>query len=131
MAPLTPILTPALIAAIRKQPNLPRNTWYFVAAATLSALNRPDEMPTIFSDAVKVYPDAQKGSAGITDTLAKEEQLNIATRLREALIKASAVGGIPKVPWYQVHRGKRNTSDRVPDYKLSLSTQDCNTGRSS
>lgn len=91
MASATPILTPTLLAAIRKQPNLPRNTWYFITATTLSALNRPDEVPGVYRDAVKAHTSIAGATPG------HDEQLGISRRLREALIKASAVGGLPKV----------------------------------
>ncbi|KAJ4263167.1 hypothetical protein NW762_006789 [Fusarium torreyae] len=91
MAAVAPILTPALLAAIRKQPNLPRNTWYFITATTLSALNRPDELPKLFKHVIE-------GTPGIVeeDAPGRDEQLRISRRLREALLKASAVGGMPK-----------------------------------
>ncbi|KAJ4129953.1 hypothetical protein NW768_006925, partial [Fusarium equiseti] len=91
MAALTPILTPALIATIRKQPNLPRNTWYFITATTLSALNRPDELPKILISATE-----EGQSADGSGVPSRDEQLCISRRLREALLKASAVGGMPK-----------------------------------
>ncbi|KAM0438930.1 hypothetical protein ACHAPT_001691 [Fusarium lateritium] len=85
-----PILTPALLAAIRKQPNLPQNTWYFITATTLSALNRPDELPNVYKHAVE-------GSPGIAEAIpGRDEQLSISRRIREALLKASAVGGMPR-----------------------------------
>ncbi|KAK2017877.1 carboxymuconolactone decarboxylase [Colletotrichum eremochloae] len=87
---LVPIITPALLASIRSQPHLPRHVWYFVAATTLTILNRPDEIPHIYQHALAhgVGPeDAKPGS---------DEQLTISRKLREALIKASAVGGLPK-----------------------------------
>ncbi|KAI8656733.1 hypothetical protein NCS56_01278100 [Fusarium sp. Ph1] len=85
-----PILTPALLAAIRKQPNLPQNTWYFIAATTLSALNRPDELPNVYKHAVEASPDIAEAIPG------RDEQLSISRRIREALLKASAVGGMPR-----------------------------------
>ncbi|KAF5018718.1 hypothetical protein F66182_9277 [Fusarium sp. NRRL 66182] len=91
MAAITPILTPALLAAIRKQPNLPPNTWYFIAATTLSALNRPAELPKVFRCAIEGNSDAFEEG-----TPSQDEQLHISKRLREALLKASAVGGLPK-----------------------------------
>jgi alkylhydroperoxidase/carboxymuconolactone decarboxylase family protein YurZ len=91
MAVVTPILTPALLATIRKQPNLPRNTWYFITATTLSALNRSDELPRVLKSAFEEGSCASGDSASTHD-----EQLRISRRLREALLKASAVGGMPK-----------------------------------
>ncbi|KAM5363175.1 hypothetical protein ACJZ2D_012140 [Fusarium nematophilum] len=90
MTAATPIITPALLSAIRKQPNLPRNTWYFITATTLSALNRPDELPKVLEHAIEAGSDIAEAMPG------REEQLSISRRLREALIKASAVGGMPK-----------------------------------
>ncbi|KAF4462013.1 carboxymuconolactone decarboxylase [Fusarium albosuccineum] len=90
MATATSILTPALLASIRKQPNLPRNTWYFITATTLSALNRPDELPRVLKHATEGGPDIVEATPG------RDERLCISRRLREALIKASAVGGMPR-----------------------------------
>ena len=79
-----PIATPALLASLRSHPNLPKHTWYFVAATTLSQLNRPDEIP-------KVYQHALCHNPG------HDEQLRVSRRMREAMIKAAAVGGVPRV----------------------------------
>ncbi|KAH7242398.1 AhpD-like protein [Fusarium tricinctum] len=88
---VTPILTPALLTAIRNQPNLPRNSWYFITATTLSAINRPDEVPNVLQNAIEGRLDT--ANEGVTG---RDEQLRIARRLREALVKASAVAGMPK-----------------------------------
>ncbi|KAF7547835.1 hypothetical protein G7Z17_g7449 [Cylindrodendrum hubeiense] len=90
MASAAPILTPALLAAIRRQPDLPLNSWYFITATTLSILNRPDELPRVYKQAIEEGLD-------ITGDLSQREgQLNVSRRIREALVKASAVGGLPK-----------------------------------
>ncbi|KAL1878049.1 hypothetical protein VTK73DRAFT_8184 [Phialemonium thermophilum] len=84
------IITPALLTSIRKHPNLPRNTWYFITATALSVLNRPDEIP-------KVYKHAIDHGPGPIDTIQNfEEQLRITRRTREALLKTAAIGGLPK-----------------------------------
>ena len=88
---LAPIVTPALISTIRRYPNLPRHTWYFVAATTLSIINRPDEIPKIYKHAI----DFGQEQADATPNV--EEQLAISRRIREAIIKSAAVGGLPKV----------------------------------
>lgn len=91
MSPLPQIVTPALLAAIRKYPKLPQHTWYLITATTLSVLNRPDEIPF-------VYRYALDHDAGAFDsTHVHEEKLRISRRMREALIKAAAIGGLPKV----------------------------------
>lgn len=91
MNPLPAIVTPALISSVRRHPYLPRNTWYLIAAATLSVLNRPDEIQ-------KVYKHAIDNGGDYFDTVPSEdEQRRISRRIREALIKSSAVGGVPRV----------------------------------
>ncbi|KAM0354152.1 hypothetical protein ACHAPU_001187 [Fusarium lateritium] len=88
---LTPILTPTLLAAIRNQPNLPRNSWYFITATTLSAINRPDEVPNVLKNIIEESLDASDNSIS-----GRNEQLHITRRIREALVKASAVAGMPR-----------------------------------
>ncbi|RDW71293.1 hypothetical protein BP6252_07856 [Coleophoma cylindrospora] len=83
-------LTPALLSSLSQQPNLPKDSWYFVVATTLCILNRPDQIPTVFQHAV------ENSIQGGEQTLTQESQLFIARRIRESLIKASAVGGVPK-----------------------------------
>jgi hypothetical protein len=85
------IITPALLSSVRSYPHLPSNAWYFITGVTLSMLNRPDEIPKVFQHALdKAPPPSSKTSK-------HDEQLRIARRLREALVKAAAIGGLPKV----------------------------------
>ena len=87
---LPSIVTPALLSAIRSTPRLPANSWYLLAATALSTLNRPDEIPKIFNHAIEFGGSAK-------DTKPSEnEQLQIARRTREALVKSSAIVGLPK-----------------------------------
>jgi hypothetical protein len=88
---LPAIITPSLIQGIRTQSKLPHHTWYFIAGVTLSILNRPDEIPTVFRYAIDHGPGKEDTKPGI------EEQLNIARKMREALVKAAPIGGLPKV----------------------------------
>ncbi|CAI4212939.1 unnamed protein product [Parascedosporium putredinis] len=89
---LAPIVTPALIATIRRYPNLPRHSWYFVAATTLSIINRPDEITQIYKYALNNGLDQDQ----VDSTPNIEEQLAISRRIREAIIKSAAIGGLPK-----------------------------------
>ncbi|KAB5575999.1 AhpD-like protein [Coniochaeta sp. 2T2.1] len=90
MRSLPAIITPSLISSLRRYPYLPRHTWYFIAATTLSILNRPDEIQ-------KVYKHALDNGGDYFDvTPSEDEQRRISRRMREALIKASAVGGVPR-----------------------------------
>lgn len=88
---IAPIMTPALLSALRRHPHLPRNAWPLVAATTLSALNRPDEIPGVYAHALEHGQGAADARPG------DEEQLAISRRVREALVKSSAVSGMPKV----------------------------------
>jgi hypothetical protein len=87
---LPPILTSDLMNSIREHPEL-SHTWYLIAAATLTILNRPDEIPKIYEHAITFGPRSTVSSPK------HEAQLTILRRMREALIKTSAVGGVPKV----------------------------------
>ena len=88
---MAPIITPTLLASIRRHPHLPRHSWYFIAATTLSILNRPDEIPKIYQNAIDQGLGPSDAAPG------REEQLTISRRMREALVKAAAIGGLPKV----------------------------------
>ena len=92
MPPSIPsIVSPALLSSIRAHPHLPSHTWYFITGATLSALNRPDEIPAVFKYALeKQSGPAEKASE-------PEEDLTIARKMREALVKTAAIVGLPKV----------------------------------
>ncbi|MCJ1374706.1 hypothetical protein MMC20_005938 [Loxospora ochrophaea] len=87
---LPAIATPALLSAIRTHPQLPRHSWYFIAGVTLSVLNRPDEIPKVFKHAV------ENGSDRVGDTPKQDEHLEIVRKMREALIKAAPIGGLPR-----------------------------------
>ena len=93
MLPVTlpAIITPSFIQGIRTHSKLPHHTWYFIAGVTLSALNRPDEIPAVFRYAIDHGP----GKEDIKPDIA--EQLNIARKMREALVKMVPIGGLPKV----------------------------------
>lgn len=77
------ILTPSLLSSIRTRSTLPPQTWYFIAGVTLSALNRPDEIPSVFAHALAHTPNTTS-------------HLQLARRMREGLVKSAAVIGLPK-----------------------------------
>ena len=85
------IITPALLSSIRSHPHLPAQTWYFVAGATLSSLNLPHEIPRV----LKYVLERGGGSTDVRPGYA--EQLEIARKMREALIKTAPICGLPKV----------------------------------
>jgi hypothetical protein len=88
---LVPVLTSDLMNSIREHPDLPPHTWYIIAAATLTILNRPDEVSRIYEHALSFVPSSTVSGPE------HEAQMTILRRMREALIKTSAVGGVPKV----------------------------------
>ena len=85
------LMTDALLSSIRTHPHLPRHSWYFIAGTALSALNRPEEVPLVFQHAV------DRGVGEASRSMEVEDQLRMARKMREALIKAAAVYGLPKV----------------------------------
>jgi hypothetical protein len=87
---LPSVATPSLLSTIRKYPRLPNNTWYLLAATALSTLNRPDEIPKVFSHALEF------GGGAKDQKPTEDEQLQIARRTREALVKSAAIIGLPK-----------------------------------
>lgn len=98
-SPPPALLTPDLLDTLRSHKHLPDDVWYIVVATTLAILNRPEEIQTVYRHAVA--PQANnKNNGGVALTLAltdDDEQLRIARRMREALLKTSAIGGLPKV----------------------------------
>lgn len=89
---LSPIVSTELLNSLENHP-LPtiRNTWYFIAAATATVLNRPDEVVKIYRHIVSSNND------GGLVTLSKDEHLKILRRIREAILKTIVVAGAPKV----------------------------------
>ena len=88
---LPSLVTPALLTSIRGQPQLPAHSWYFIAGVTLSVLNRPDEIATVFKHAI------ERGPGSLDMTPDHEEKVQITRKLREALVKTAPIGGLPKV----------------------------------
>ncbi|KAL8660955.1 MAG: hypothetical protein Q9202_006025 [Teloschistes flavicans] len=74
----------SLLSSLCFTPNLPPQAWYLIAGVTLSTLNRADDVPDVFQYAI----DRHGSSA--------EARLQIARRMREALVKAAPIGGLPK-----------------------------------
>ncbi|KAK9466408.1 AhpD-like protein [Lipomyces arxii] len=77
------LLTPAILSSFRATPLL-ASSWYYVAAATFSVCNRPEEIPVIFKYAVE--HDARRRLAAPQPTL--EETL-----LNDSLTRPSSPTG--------------------------------------
>ncbi|PVH85102.1 hypothetical protein DL98DRAFT_512033 [Cadophora sp. DSE1049] len=86
---LSSIITPSLLKYMQSHPHVPEQTWYFIAATTLTILNRPDEIQVVFKHALGHGLDRLP--------IDHRQQVLIARRTREALLKASSVGGVPKI----------------------------------
>lgn len=87
---LPSVITPSLLRTIRSYPKLPHNSWYLLAATALSTLNRADEIPKVFTHAL------EHGGGAKDVKPSQDEQLQIARRTREALVKSAAIIGLPK-----------------------------------
>ena len=80
--PPASIIKPSLISGVKSIAHLPSNNWYLLAATALSTLNRPNDITHVFKNAI--------------ENRSKDQQLSIARRTREALVKSSAIIGLPK-----------------------------------
>lgn len=76
------VLTPTRIAHLSSIPHL-ASTWHFIAAATLSVCNRPNDIPILYEYVMK------KQSSN-------EEKLLVSRQIRESLLKGAALAGLPK-----------------------------------
>ena len=104
------IATTTFLSSIILTPHLPPRTWYFITTVTLSILNRPEEIPHVLRYALQhsSRPSSSMSSLSLVEDKnydndcdnggsGKESGLRIVRRMREALIKSVAVGGLPKV----------------------------------
>lgn len=72
---------------------MPAGVWYYTAAVTLSALNRPDQIPVVFRSAIE---QAQPSSDSSPSDINSDPQMRVARRMRESLVKSAAIVGLPK-----------------------------------
>jgi len=83
-------LSKEVLHAFRTRPNLPPNSWYYIAGSTLSTLNRPDEAARVLE---YVF---QHGSGTTSIVPSRLHQLVIARKMRESMVKLAAIAGLPK-----------------------------------
>lgn len=95
-APQASMITTELLDSLRCQTDLPDDVWYLVVATALCVLNRPEEIPVVYTHAVG-RGLGSSGSQNGAEAVGDQEQLRIARRMREALLKTSAIAGLPKV----------------------------------
>ncbi|KAI5856932.1 hypothetical protein BZA05DRAFT_348047 [Tricharina praecox] len=84
------ISTPRFLTSLRAIPHLPPNSWYYLASVTFAVLNRPLEIPAIYTAASAA---SAASAAAVGGSPAAERA--VLDRTREALLKASAIGGLP------------------------------------
>lgn len=80
-----PILTPARLHTLSTSFPLLSTNWYYLAAATFSVCNFPEEVPVLFE-----YMLEKTKSEG------RSVQYEVAQQFREAILKSCALGGLPK-----------------------------------
>ncbi|GBE82767.1 hypothetical protein BKA93DRAFT_526001 [Sparassis latifolia] len=71
------------------------NPWYLVAAVAFSASNKAEAVPLVFAFVLSELKLAQ-GRESETEK-AREQQLRLARRIREALLQSGVLTGIPRV----------------------------------
>ena len=82
---MSTVLTPARLKTLASTPHLGQS-WHYIAAATLSVCNQPNDIPLIF-EYMMSQPEISSS---------EEKQLLVARQIRESLLKGSALGGLPK-----------------------------------
>ncbi|KAF7790981.1 hypothetical protein EIP86_001940 [Pleurotus ostreatoroseus] len=68
------------------------NPWYFLAAVGFSCSNRPEAVPFVFLSALQELKIAQKAE-NVDDATALSQQLLLARRVRESILKGGILGG--------------------------------------
>lgn len=104
--PLPPIATFPFLKSLHHHPNLPKHTFYFIASVAFSVINRPEEIPRVWEYAVQeaAVPGSEREEyvereliGAVTPHGNRESALTIHQKLREAILKAAPIGGLPKV----------------------------------
>lgn len=103
---LPPIATFPFLKSLHHHPNLPKHTFYFIASVAFSVINRPEEIPRVWEYAVQeaAVPGSEREEyvereliGAVTPHGNQESALAIHQKLREAILKAAPIGGLPKV----------------------------------
>ena len=92
---MAPLATSAFVGSLRAIPHLPANSWYYLASVAFAVLNRPAEIPLIYtlaSSPSSLPPSSPPPSSPPPPPPGDDDVLN---RTREALLKAAAIGGLP------------------------------------
>ncbi|KAI0345068.1 hypothetical protein BDW22DRAFT_1353916 [Trametopsis cervina] len=77
--------------AVRGSSAVLQNPWYFIAAVAYGSSNRPEGVPLVWQHALRDLKDAQAGNKSAE--AAHQEQLLLARRMREGILKGGLTGG--------------------------------------
>lgn len=106
---MAPLATSAFVSSLRAIPHLPANSWYYLASVAFAVLNRPAEIPLIYTLASSPSslpqssllppppppPSSSSSSSFPSPTPPPPGDDDVLNRTREALLKAAAIGGLP------------------------------------
>lgn len=73
-----------------------RNPWYIVSAVAYGSSNRPEAVPIVFQHALDDLRQAQAEQQKPAE-VARQEQLQLARRMREAILKGGMLCGYSRV----------------------------------
>lgn len=125
MASLSSVINPRLLNSLRSHSS---NSWYFTAAVTLSTLNLPHEISHVYLAALNDAGPLAPSSLPFDEAKRfpfHAEHLTISRRTREALIKSTAIIGLPRTI-----NSLLSLQRATPPYLLDPPMQPSPTGRS-
>ena len=83
-------------AALQGSEAVLKNPWYIIAAVGFTASNRPEAVPLVFLSVLDDLKKAQQ-TQGVETSAAHAEQLLLARRVREGILKGGLLGGASRV----------------------------------
>ncbi|KAI9779758.1 MAG: hypothetical protein M1816_003427 [Peltula sp. TS41687] len=87
---MSKLLPPPLLHSLLSTPHLPPKTFHLLTTVTLCTLNLPHEIPHVYQHALSTLPNLPD------EHETHAERLHLTRRIREALIKAAPISGLPK-----------------------------------
>lgn len=84
--------------ALRGSDTVLRNPWYVIAAVAYGSSNRPEAVPVVWQQALEDLKQAQ-ASEQKADEAAHKEQLLLARRMREGLLKGGLLCGYSRASY--------------------------------
>ena len=97
LASLKSLCPPSLSTSDPESPNaVSTHLWAIVAAVALSAANTPEAVPAVFAYELAALSATQK-AAGTPEEEAGAEQMVFARKIREGVLQAGLLSGMPRV----------------------------------